>query len=171
MKKKLWITFGVFAILLAALLGGYTWVYYSAAKGLDFGDADIAELVVYQGDKEVARVSDPDKIEAFSQLFASETLRDDLMCASRAVNEEDRTAAHQDGCIEVVLTKNCTRFTEDASWSSHMNGQDGFDHMVLTEQGLFLYREEDGALSGCYPTFLNQEDLYQRAVTLLTDGT
>lgn len=66
--------------------------------------------------------------------------------------------AHQDGYVEVVLTKNCTRFTEDASWSSHMNGKDGFDHMVLTEQGIFLYREEDGVLSAYYPIFIDQPE-------------
>ena len=87
MKKKLWIIFGAFAVL----LGSYTQIDYSAAKGIDFDDADIAELVVYQGDKEIAGVSDPQIIETFSPLFASETLRKELLCTSQAVSEKDCT--------------------------------------------------------------------------------
>lgn len=170
MKRKPLILLGIFAVLAAALLGGWAWVHFSAAKGIDFGEAEIAELVVYQGNEEVARVTDRGKIESFVQLFSDKNLRDDLLCQSRAATEEDREAARRDGCIEVILTGGSTRFTADESWSSHMRGQDGFDRMVLTAEGLFLYREEDGGVSACYPAFLGQPELYQRAAALLLTG-
>ena len=70
MKRKPLILLGIFAVLAAALLGGWAWVHFSAAKGIDFGEAEIAELVVYQGNEEVARVTDRGKIESFVQLFS-----------------------------------------------------------------------------------------------------